>query len=113
MIKIRVGFSHILNFDFPRNIEEYVHRIGRTGRAGRSGTSVTIMTREDWKNSQDLIKILIKGRQRIPDELIKMAERYAAWKEKKELEEKTYGPRPRGGGRGGGRGGRGRSDGFW
>jgi hypothetical protein len=26
--------SHVLNYDFPRNIEEYVHRIGRTGRAG-------------------------------------------------------------------------------
>lgn len=26
--------THVYNFDFPRNIEEYVHRIGRTGRAG-------------------------------------------------------------------------------
>ena len=26
--------SHVLNYDFPRNIEEYVHRVGRTGRAG-------------------------------------------------------------------------------
>lgn len=26
--------THVFNFDFPRNIEEYVHRIGRTGRAG-------------------------------------------------------------------------------
>jgi len=26
--------THIYNLDFPRNIEEYVHRIGRTGRAG-------------------------------------------------------------------------------
>ena len=27
-------FRCVLNFDFPRNIEDYVHRIGRTGRAG-------------------------------------------------------------------------------
>lgn len=26
--------SHVFNYDFPRNIEEYVHRVGRTGRAG-------------------------------------------------------------------------------
>jgi len=26
--------SYVLNYDMPRNIEEYVHRVGRTGRAG-------------------------------------------------------------------------------
>ena len=26
--------THVFNYDFPRNIEEYVHRVGRTGRAG-------------------------------------------------------------------------------
>jgi len=26
--------THVFNYDFPRNVEEYVHRIGRTGRAG-------------------------------------------------------------------------------
>lgn len=25
---------HVFNYDFPRNMEEYVHRVGRTGRAG-------------------------------------------------------------------------------
>ena len=25
--------THVYNYDFPRNIEEYVHRVGRTGRA--------------------------------------------------------------------------------
>ena len=45
----------VLNYDFPRNIEEYVHRVGRTGRAGRTGTSITFMCREDWKHAQELI----------------------------------------------------------
>ena len=36
------GISHVINFDAPRQAEDYVHRIGRTGRAGRSGTAVTL-----------------------------------------------------------------------
>merc|ERR1719181_557695 len=33
----------VINFDFPSNIEDYVHRIGRTGRAGAKGTAHTFM----------------------------------------------------------------------
>uniref|UniRef100_A0A8C1ZRP2 RNA helicase n=1 Tax=Cyprinus carpio TaxID=7962 RepID=A0A8C1ZRP2_CYPCA len=53
--------THVFNYDFPRNVEEYVHRIGRTGRAGRSGASVTLVTREDWKIASELITILEKS----------------------------------------------------
>jgi superfamily II DNA/RNA helicase len=38
-----VGISHVINFDAPRQAEDYVHRIGRTGRAGRSGVAVTML----------------------------------------------------------------------
>uniref|UniRef100_A0A8C2GGW1 RNA helicase n=1 Tax=Cyprinus carpio TaxID=7962 RepID=A0A8C2GGW1_CYPCA len=55
--------THVFNYDFPRNVEEYVHRIGRTGRAGRSGASVTLVTREDWKIASELITILEKSGQ--------------------------------------------------
>ncbi|TCJ12827.1 DEAD/DEAH box helicase [Parasulfuritortus cantonensis] len=37
------GISHVINYDPPRQAEDYVHRIGRTGRAGRSGTAVTLV----------------------------------------------------------------------
>ena len=30
--------KHVINFDLPNDIEEYVHRIGRTGRVGNLGT---------------------------------------------------------------------------
>jgi len=33
--------THVINFDLPRNIEDYVHRIGRTGRAGAKGTAIS------------------------------------------------------------------------
>lgn len=36
--------SHVINFDAPRQYEDYVHRIGRTGRAGKSGTALTFVT---------------------------------------------------------------------
>ncbi len=38
------GISHVINYDVPRNPEDYVHRIGRTARAGASGTAITFMT---------------------------------------------------------------------
>jgi superfamily II DNA/RNA helicase len=37
------GISHVINFDAPRQAEDYVHRIGRTGRAGRTGVAVTLV----------------------------------------------------------------------
>jgi len=37
------GISHVINYDLPRQAEDYVHRIGRTGRAGRSGTAISLV----------------------------------------------------------------------
>ncbi|TKS85872.1 putative ATP-dependent RNA helicase DDX43 [Collichthys lucidus] len=56
--------THVFNYDFPRNIEEYVHRVGRTGRAGRSGAAVTLVTRENWRMAPELISILERAGQR-------------------------------------------------
>jgi ATP-dependent RNA helicase RhlE len=37
------GISHVVNFDVPRNAEDYIHRIGRTGRAAATGDAVTLV----------------------------------------------------------------------
>lgn len=37
--------SHVINFDPPKQYEDYVHRIGRTGRAGKSGKALTFISR--------------------------------------------------------------------
>lgn len=34
--------SHVINFELPDNLENYVHRIGRTGRAGRAGKAISL-----------------------------------------------------------------------
>ncbi|XP_017884968.1 probable ATP-dependent RNA helicase DDX43 [Ceratina calcarata] len=95
--------THVLNYDFPRDIEEYVHRVGRTGRAGRTGESISFMTRKDWSNAQELINILEEANQEVPEELNQMAERYEAWKKKRAAEKQFERMDSRGGGYGGGR----------
>ena len=42
------NISHVVNYDMPQNLEEYVHRIGRTARMGRDGTAITFVTEWDF-----------------------------------------------------------------
>lgn len=42
--------SHVVNFDLPKQAEDYVHRIGRTGRAGRSGVAVSLVNHAEAFN---------------------------------------------------------------
>ena len=41
------GVTHVFNYGIPKNLEYYVHRIGRTGRAGQKGIAITYATPED------------------------------------------------------------------
>jgi superfamily II DNA/RNA helicase len=41
------GINLVVNYDAPRQAEDYVHRIGRTGRAGRAGIAVTFLGHAD------------------------------------------------------------------
>ncbi|XP_068819411.1 DEAD box protein 53 [Capricornis sumatraensis] len=68
--------THVYNYNFPRNIEEYVHRVGRTGRAGKTGESITLVTQDDWKIADELIKILQRANQIVPPNLQSMADRF-------------------------------------
>ncbi|CAH1961803.1 unnamed protein product [Acanthoscelides obtectus] len=95
--------THVVNYDFPRNIEEYVHRVGRTGRAGKYGESISYFTRGDWGQAKELISILEEAQQYVPEELHDMAERFEKMKDRRE---KEGGSRGRGGGRFRGGGGR-------
>jgi ATP-dependent RNA helicase DDX5/DBP2 len=66
------NITHVINFDYPNNSEDYVHRIGRTGRGGASGTAITFFTTNDSKQSRDLVNVLREAKQQIPPELADM-----------------------------------------
>ena len=40
------GVTHVINFDCPKGIDDYTHRIGRTGRAGADGLATTMLLAE-------------------------------------------------------------------
>lgn len=40
----------VINFDFPKNSETYLHRIGRSGRFGHLGLAINLVTYEDRFN---------------------------------------------------------------
>uniref|UniRef100_W6NA84 RNA helicase n=1 Tax=Haemonchus contortus TaxID=6289 RepID=W6NA84_HAECO len=40
------GIEHVINYDMPEDIENYVHRIGRTGRSGKRGMATTFINRK-------------------------------------------------------------------
>jgi ATP-dependent RNA helicase DDX5/DBP2 len=80
----------VLNYDYPNNSEDYIHRIGRTGRAGKKGTAITffttdsrsfqytvnvtvMLTQADQKQARDLVSVLTEAKQQIDPRLAEMA----------------------------------------
>lgn len=89
--------THVVNYDLPTDIDDYVHRIGRTGRAGNTGISTAFFNRGNRGVVRDLIDLLKEANQEVPAFLENIAREGTGF----------------GGGRGGGRsgGGRGRGTG--
>ncbi|ANA34291.1 ATP-dependent RNA helicase RhlE [Ralstonia mannitolilytica] len=89
--------THVVNFDLPKQAEDYVHRIGRTGRAGRSGIAINLVNHNDtfqWRRIERFVD------RRIDASVIEGLE------PKRTPKPRTGGPRA-GGDRGGYRGGNG------
>ena len=56
----------VLNYDLPKNIDDYVHRIGRTGRAGKKGESLSFYDPfEDQGLVRDLVETLKESKQEV------------------------------------------------
>lgn len=59
--------SHVINFDLPKSIDDYVHRIGRTGRVGNKGKATSLFDEENDKALvPELIRILKQSGQEVP-----------------------------------------------
>jgi ATP-dependent RNA helicase RhlE len=55
------GISHVVNYDFPMQSEDYVHRIGRTGRAHAVGDAISFITPEDQGPLRSLERFIGRG----------------------------------------------------
>ncbi|KAK1265843.1 DEAD-box ATP-dependent RNA helicase 35 [Acorus gramineus] len=59
--------QHVINYDMPAEIENYVHRIGRTGRCGKTGIATTFINKNQSETTLlDLKHLLQEAKQRIP-----------------------------------------------
>ena len=90
--------THVINYDLPGDIDDYVHRIGRTGRAGNVGKAYAFFNENNRNIANNLIELLREASQVVPD-----------WLERFSSGGGRSGPIGRfgssSGGRGGGRGG--------
>ena len=56
----------VINFDVPRDVEDYVHRIGRTARAGRNGKAITLVRGKEINDFMKIEEFLEKEIEKIP-----------------------------------------------
>ncbi|XP_055613950.1 uncharacterized protein LOC129760337 isoform X2 [Uranotaenia lowii] len=65
------GIKVVINYDYPQQTEDYVHRIGRTGRSNATGEAYTFFTPNERKQAKELVAILEEAKQEVPPELLK------------------------------------------
>lgn len=59
---------HVINYNLPKGIDDYVHRIGRTGRVGNRGKATSFFEpNEDQPLAADLVRILKQAKQPVPE----------------------------------------------
>lgn len=64
---------HVINFDLPSDVEEYVHRIGRTGRMGNLGVATSFFNDTNRGLARDLVQLLVEAKQDVPNWLTSTA----------------------------------------
>ena len=55
------GITHVISYDVPRDVETYIHRIGRTGRAGQEGSAIMLVTNDEIEKLRRIEKGIKKS----------------------------------------------------
>lgn len=61
------NIMHVINYDLPPNMDEYVHRIGRTARIGNHGLATSFYNEGNEGFAEDLVKLLVESSQEVPE----------------------------------------------
>ncbi|KAL6570022.1 DEAD-box ATP-dependent RNA helicase 35 [Orobanche minor] len=73
------NIQHVINFDMPDQIKNYIHRIGRTGRCGKTGIATTFINiRQSETTLLDLKHVLIEDKQKVPPVLAELSDKTEA-----------------------------------
>lgn len=67
--------AHVVNFDLPNDVDDYVHRIGRTGRAGKSGLATAFFNENNSSMARSLAELMQESNQEVPAWLSRYAAR--------------------------------------
>ncbi|GFQ01215.1 dead-box ATP-dependent RNA helicase 52c [Phtheirospermum japonicum] len=65
--------AHVINYDLPRVVDDYVHRIGRTGRAGKSGLATAFFSEKNAPLAKALVQLMQEANQEVPTWLTEYA----------------------------------------
>jgi len=64
--------STVINFDIPKDIHTYIHRIGRSGRWGRKGMGINFITRRDIRTIREIEQYYDTQIEEMPSQLVNM-----------------------------------------
>ncbi|CAL5048526.1 unnamed protein product [Urochloa decumbens] len=67
--------AHVINYDLPKSVEDYVHRIGRTGRAGKAGNATAFFTESNHPLAKGLLELMTEAKRDVPKWLVEYADR--------------------------------------
>ena len=70
------GLRHVVNYDFPSNLESYEHRVGRAGRDGKEGFVASFFCRQMAPLARSVVDFLQKSGQGVDPNLVRLAESY-------------------------------------
>lgn len=62
----------VINFDIPKDVSTYLHRIGRSGRWGRKGTGINLITRRDFHKLKEIETYYTTQIPEMPEDIVNL-----------------------------------------